>query len=207
MQKYVLLLQRQITTTGIELWCNGNTTDSGPVIPGSNPGSSTKRLRLRGRFFLRRTPCNRGVVQGGGCKGRWDGFESSWLFMVWQGASRNSRDQQSRQLSDNHACYRLKQGRSLVAFGLLGWTAADSHVVIPNAQRRDLPLLSAHRTLPSKTRGVIFRPLPSLAPERRCYLTALTTASNAFGSFMARSASTLRFRAMPFWLSLPINCE
>ena len=22
-------------------WCNGNTTDSGPVIPGSNPGSPT----------------------------------------------------------------------------------------------------------------------------------------------------------------------
>ena len=26
----------------IGLWCNGNTTDSGPVIPGSNPGSPTK---------------------------------------------------------------------------------------------------------------------------------------------------------------------
>ena len=25
------------------LWCNGNTTDSGPVIPGSNPGSPTKK--------------------------------------------------------------------------------------------------------------------------------------------------------------------
>ena len=30
----------------IELWCNGNTTDSGPVIPGSNPGSSTKKTAL-----------------------------------------------------------------------------------------------------------------------------------------------------------------
>ena len=49
--------------------------------------------------------------------------------------------------------------------------------------------------------------LPLLRLRRRCYLTALTTASNAFGSFMARSASTLRFRAIPFWLSLPINCE
>ena len=28
----------------IGLWCNGNTTDSGPVIPGSNPGSPTKHL-------------------------------------------------------------------------------------------------------------------------------------------------------------------
>ena len=24
------------------LWCNGNTTDSGPVFPGSNPGSPTE---------------------------------------------------------------------------------------------------------------------------------------------------------------------
>ena len=26
----------------IGIWCNGNTTDSGPVIPGSNPGSPTQ---------------------------------------------------------------------------------------------------------------------------------------------------------------------
>jgi hypothetical protein len=25
----------------IGIWCNGNTTDSGPVIPGSNPGIPT----------------------------------------------------------------------------------------------------------------------------------------------------------------------
>ena len=25
------------------LWCNGNITDSGPVVPGSNPGSPTKQ--------------------------------------------------------------------------------------------------------------------------------------------------------------------
>ena len=25
------------------IWCNGNTTDSGPVIPGSNPGIPTLR--------------------------------------------------------------------------------------------------------------------------------------------------------------------
>ena len=42
---------------------------------------------------------------------------------------------------------------------------------------------------------------------KRIYLTALTIASNAFGSFMARSARTLRFRAMPLALSLPMNCE
>ena len=39
------------------------------------------------------------------------------------------------------------------------------------------------------------------------YLTALTIASNAFGSFIARSAITLRLRTMPLALSLPINCE
>ena len=39
----------------IELWCNGNTTDSGPVFPGSSPGSSTRRPvkhRLTGLHFL-----------------------------------------------------------------------------------------------------------------------------------------------------------
>ncbi len=39
------------------------------------------------------------------------------------------------------------------------------------------------------------------------YLTALTIASNACGSFIARSASTLRLSWMPLALSLPINCE
>ena len=37
------------------------------------------------------------------------------------------------------------------------------------------------------------------------YLTALTIASNAFGSFIARSAITLRLRTIPLALSLPIN--
>ncbi len=39
------------TTTEIELWCNGNTTDSGPVIPGSNPSSSTKKREVIGLSF------------------------------------------------------------------------------------------------------------------------------------------------------------
>ena len=30
----------------IGLWCNGNTTDSGPVIPGSNPGSPTRSMSM-----------------------------------------------------------------------------------------------------------------------------------------------------------------
>lgn len=29
----------------IGLWCNGNTSDSGPDVPGSNPGSPTKKSK------------------------------------------------------------------------------------------------------------------------------------------------------------------
>ena len=36
----------------IGLWCNGNTTDSGPVIPGSNPGIPTKSIFLLERCFF-----------------------------------------------------------------------------------------------------------------------------------------------------------
>ena len=36
----------------IGLWCNGNTTDSGPVILGSNPGSPTKKDDLKVVFFV-----------------------------------------------------------------------------------------------------------------------------------------------------------
>lgn len=39
------------------------------------------------------------------------------------------------------------------------------------------------------------------------YLTAFTIASNAFGSFIAKSAITLRLRAMPLALTLPMNSE
>ena len=35
------LSQRVFVMTLIGVWCNGNTTDSGPVIPGSNPGTPT----------------------------------------------------------------------------------------------------------------------------------------------------------------------
>lgn len=42
---------------------------------------------------------------------------------------------------------------------------------------------------------------------QKCYLTAFTIASNAFGSFIAKSARTLRLRAMPLALILPINSE
>ena len=42
-RNYILLLQCQKRQHKIGLWCNGNTTDSGPVILGSNPGSPTKK--------------------------------------------------------------------------------------------------------------------------------------------------------------------
>ena len=39
------------------LWCNGNITDSGPVIPGSNPGSPTKQTAHNAVcFFILPTP-------------------------------------------------------------------------------------------------------------------------------------------------------
>ena len=37
----------------IELWCNGNTSDSGSEIPGSNPGGSTKKYVLFTKDFLK----------------------------------------------------------------------------------------------------------------------------------------------------------
>ena len=42
----------------IELWCNGNTTDSGPVFPGSSPGSSTRKpvKHSLDRLFVFRRP-------------------------------------------------------------------------------------------------------------------------------------------------------
>jgi hypothetical protein len=40
----------------IGIWCNGNTTDSGPVFPGSSPGIPTKRslngLAVQRSFFI-----------------------------------------------------------------------------------------------------------------------------------------------------------
>ncbi len=41
-EKFVSLQKKTEMKCSIGLWCNGNTTDSGPVIPGSNPGSPTQ---------------------------------------------------------------------------------------------------------------------------------------------------------------------
>ena len=55
-------------TKFIGLWCNGNTTDSGPVIPGSNPGSPTNLPYLSQKttkiasfsgFFVAFRPCTK----------------------------------------------------------------------------------------------------------------------------------------------------
>ena len=42
-----------IFAAGIEIWCNGSTTDFGSVCPGSNPGISTKAMTgcVSSRFF------------------------------------------------------------------------------------------------------------------------------------------------------------
>ena len=36
----------------IGLWCNGNTTDSGPVFPGSSPGSPTRKRKFKRTSFF-----------------------------------------------------------------------------------------------------------------------------------------------------------
>ena len=33
---------------GIEVWCNGSTTDFGSACPGSSPGTSTKCCKMNG---------------------------------------------------------------------------------------------------------------------------------------------------------------
>ena len=46
------LCNRKTEIITIGLWCNGNTTDSGPVIPGSNPGiPTTLRHPFQDVFF------------------------------------------------------------------------------------------------------------------------------------------------------------
>lgn len=42
----------QSLSSRIELWCNGNTSDFGSEIPGSNPGSSTNPADVRRGIFL-----------------------------------------------------------------------------------------------------------------------------------------------------------
>ena len=46
-EKFVSLHRKTEMKCSIGLWCNGNTTDSGPVIPGSNPGSPTTTHQQR----------------------------------------------------------------------------------------------------------------------------------------------------------------
>ena len=52
----VVPLQRQTGKVDkqsiIGLWCNGNTTDSGPVFLGSNPSNPTERAVFNCSFFV-----------------------------------------------------------------------------------------------------------------------------------------------------------
>ena len=49
-EKFVSLHRKTEMKCSIGLWCNGNTTDSGPVIPGSNPGSPTGKNVNKGNI-------------------------------------------------------------------------------------------------------------------------------------------------------------
>lgn len=48
--------KKNISFADIGIWCNGNTTDSGPVIPGSSPGIPTHTVRhlsvMKGVFLF-----------------------------------------------------------------------------------------------------------------------------------------------------------
>ncbi len=48
-----LTLQTHSKRKTIGIWCNGNTTDSGPVIPGSSPGIPTTSFLNDGNISLR----------------------------------------------------------------------------------------------------------------------------------------------------------
>ena len=50
---------------GIGVWCNGNTTDSGPVIPGSNPGTPTQSPDFGRGFFCGLDGKTRGCAKAG----------------------------------------------------------------------------------------------------------------------------------------------
>lgn len=80
------------------------------------------------------------------------------------------------------------------------------HAIYPIARHLSRSTSSRRSANRQKNSRENFR-FPGRLKRSPAYLTALTIASNAFGSFIARSARTLRFRAIPLVLSLPINCE
>lgn len=93
-----------------------------------------------------------------------------------------------------------------VACGLSGWWTAGGGM--KNGRSDDLRITDSVR---SRGRRFCEECAGCSTAEAKApaagYLTALTIASNAFGSFMARSARTLRFSSIPLALSLPMNCE
>ena len=48
-------LENKKKTIGV--WCNGNTTDSGPVFPGSNPGIPTDKPLVKDKEVCRNARC------------------------------------------------------------------------------------------------------------------------------------------------------
>ena len=72
-QNYCRYEKKQYFCAAIGLWCNGNTTDSGPVIHGSSPCNPTKKADVNRPFcfftpllwcpLLFGTPLCRGVLR------------------------------------------------------------------------------------------------------------------------------------------------
>ena len=54
-KRYLCTVKNEIRLLAkdIGIWCNGNTTDSGPVIPGSNPGIPTNKLLIKDKAPLK----------------------------------------------------------------------------------------------------------------------------------------------------------
>ena len=74
--KNVVSLQRQNKNNG--LWCNGNTTDSGPVILGSNPGSPA----IKKEYINRCVPfLVNGCFQTGARQGGLAWFRAQFVFL------------------------------------------------------------------------------------------------------------------------------
>jgi len=99
------------------------------------------------------------------------------------------------------ACALLPPGRAEMPRGI----KSDGIPIRRPGFRLMLRLSGAARTF--RQLPAFFPPTAETVGRKRRYLTALTIASNAFGSFIARSASTFRLRAIPLALSLPMNCE
>ena len=108
-----------IKNTG--LWCNGNTTDSGPVFPGSSPGSPTKRMRETHPFLLCLPPC-------GSAAGR----QTAWRGSVQMEPEALPQDKRFCLFEAHLYACRLNPGCRFA----LPWVTAAWHVFVPKVQKR-----------------------------------------------------------------------